>query len=110
MITHGLQKQQSYNELWHPHTKKLKKISTKFDEHNNKCGRGWSPGSDLILDKNTSTLPTLKNDPSDHPFIKDGIFEVDVNFPQRVTPVSIVRQYCEHNNMSYISQSTNNIP
>ena len=59
---------------------------------------------------NTSTLLKLKFDLSDHPFIKDDIFEVGVNFPPRGNPIGIVAQYCEHHNMSYISQSKNNIP
>ena len=95
---------------WDPHTKKLKYFSSaKFDEHKNKFGKGWSPGSELVLDANTSTLPTLKIYPSDHPFIKDDIFEVDVNFPPIGTPTGIFDQYCEYHNMSYISSSTKNI-
>ena len=35
-----------------------------------------------------------------HPFIKDDIFKV----------IGIFAQYCDHHNISYISQSTNNIP
>ena len=60
--------------------------------------------------KNTSTLPTLKIDLSDHLFIKYDIFEVDVNLPPRLTSIGIVTQYCKHHNVSYIPQSTNNIP
>ena len=46
---------------WDPHTNKLKYCSSvKFDEHNNKFGKGWSLGSELMLETNTSTLPTLK--------------------------------------------------
>ena len=59
---------------------------------------------------NTSTFPTFKIDLSDHLFIKDYIFKVDVDLPPRGTPIVIVTQYCEHYNMSYISQSTNNSP
>ena len=52
---------------WDPHTKKLKYCSSeKFDEHNNKFGKGWSPGSELMLCTNIYTLTTLKNNPSDH--------------------------------------------
>ena len=41
---------------WDPHTKKLKYCSyTKFDEHNNKCGKGCSPGYELMLVTNTYT-------------------------------------------------------
>ena len=63
-----------------------------------------------MLGTNTSTLKTLKTDLSDHPFIKDDIFEVNVNLPPRVTTIGIVTKYCEHHNMSYIFQSINNIP
>ena len=60
---------------WDPHAKKLKYFSSeKFDNHNNKLGKGWSPGSELMLDTNISTFPTLKIDLSDHPLIKDGLF------------------------------------
>ena len=54
--------------------------------------------------KNISTLPTLKIDLSDHPFIKDNIFEVNVNFPPRGITIVIVTQNCEHHNISYISK------
>ena len=98
-------------KLWDPHTKKLKYCSsTKFGEHNNKFGKGWSPGSKLMLGTNISTLKKLKTDLSDDPFIKDDIFEVNVNFPPRYTPIVIVAQYCEHHNISYTSLSTNHIP
>ena len=67
-----------------PHTKKLKYCSSvKFYEHNNKFGKGWSPGSELMIDTNISTLPTLKIDLSDHSFIKDDIFEANITFPPR---------------------------
>ena len=50
-------------KLWYPHTKIPKYCSSKkFDEQNNIFGKGWSPGSELILGTNTSTLPTLKID------------------------------------------------
>ena len=58
---------------------------------------------------NISTLPKIKIDISDHPFIKDDIFEVTVDFTPRGTPFGLVARYCEYHNMSYISQSTNNI-
>ena len=94
---------------WGPHTKKIKYFSSaKFHEHNNKFGKGWSPGYEFMLGKNISTLPTLKFYPSYHTFIKDDIFEVNVNFPPRGTNIGIVTQYCGHHNMSYISQSENN--
>ena len=60
--------------------------------------------------KNTSTLPTLIFDLSDHPFIKDNIFEFDVNLAPIGTPIDIATQYCEHHNMSYISQLKKNSP
>ena len=46
---------------WYPQTKKLKYCSSaNFYEHNNKFGKGWSPGYKLIANTNISTLPTLK--------------------------------------------------
>ena len=46
-----------------PHTKKLKYCSyEKFDERNNKFGKGSSPGSVLMIGTNITTLPTLKID------------------------------------------------
>ena len=96
---------------WYPHTKKLKYCSSEnFDEHKNKFGKRWSPGSELMLGKNTSTLPTLIFDLSDHPFIKDNIFEFDLNLTPIGTPIDIATQYCEHHNMSYISQLKKNSP
>ena len=89
---------------WEPHTKKLKYFSYEnFDDRNNIFGKGWSPGSELMLSTNTSTLLILKIDLSDHLFIKDYIFEVHINFAPRGTPIGIVSQYFEHHNMSYIS-------
>ena len=67
-------------------------MKKKCDEHNNKFGKGWSPGSELVLGTNNSTLPTLKIDLSYHPFIKYDIFEVDVNYTPRGTPIGIVTQ------------------
>ena len=44
------------------HTNKIKYFSYEnFDEHNNKFGKGWSPGSKLMIGTNISTLPILKN-------------------------------------------------
>ena len=78
---------------WYPHTKILKCCSyAKFDEHNNKYGKGWSPGSELMLGTNISTLTTLTIDLSDYPFIKYDIFEGNVNFPPRSTLIGIVTQ------------------
>ena len=46
---------------WDPHTKKLGYCSSaQIDEHNNKLGKGCSPGSELIIGTNTYTLRTLK--------------------------------------------------
>ena len=46
---------------WYPNNKKLKYCSSeKFDENNNKFGKGWSPGYGIMLGTNNSTLPTLK--------------------------------------------------
>ena len=67
---------------WDPHNKTLKYgSSVKLDEHNNKFGKGFSPGSELLLGTNISTPPTLKIDLSDHPFIRYDIFEGNVSFP-----------------------------
>ena len=63
-----------------------------------------------MLGANTSTLPTLKTDLSDNPFIKYYIFEATVYFPPRDNTIGIVDQYCEHHNMYFISHSTNNSP
>ena len=46
---------------WYLHTKKLKYCSSaKFDEHNNKICKVWSPGSKIMTVTNFSILPTLK--------------------------------------------------
>ena len=97
-------------KLWDPYTKKLKYCSSeKFDEHNNKFGKEWSSGSELMTGANIFTLPTLKLNLSDYPFIKYDIFGVDVTVPPIDTHICIVAQYCEHHNMAYIYQSTKNI-
>ena len=55
---------------WDLHTKKLRYCSSaNADEHNNKFYKGWPPGSKLMHVTNTSTVPTLKIDPSDHPCV-----------------------------------------
>ena len=96
---------------WYPHTKILKYCSSvNFYEHKNKFGKGWSPGSDIRLGTNTSTLPTLTIELSNHLFVKYYVFEVGFNFPQGGTPIGIIAQYCEHHNITYISQFKNNIP
>ena len=84
--------------------------SEKFDKYNNKFVKGWSPGSNLLNVTDTSSLPTIKMDISYQPFIKDDIFEATVYFPPRGTPIVIINCYCEHHNMTNISQSNNNIP
>ena len=63
-----------------------------------------------MTSKTFSTLPALKFDLSDHPFIKYDIFQVAVNFPPRGIPVGIVAQYGEHHNMSYTYRETNKRP
>ena len=78
-------------KLWDPHTKKLKYCSsTKFDEHSNKFGKLRSLCYEPITGVIFYTLPTFKIDLSGYPFIKDGIFEVTVNFPPRGTPIGDV--------------------
>ena len=80
---------------WEPHTNKLKYFSYEhFDEHNNKFGIGWSPGSELMLGTNISNIIALKNDLWDHPWIKDYVFEVNANFPPRGTSIGIIAKYC----------------
>ena len=37
-------------------------LSAKFDEHNNKYGKVWSPGYEFMLGTNTSIFLTLKID------------------------------------------------
>ena len=59
---------------WDPHTKKLKCFPyAKNDKHNNIFGKGWPSGSTLMNGTNTSNLPMIKIDLSDHPFIKYDI-------------------------------------
>ena len=107
----GYKNSRSTMKWWDPHKKRLKYCSSaKFDEYKNKFGKGWSLGSELMLGTNTSTLPTLKSDISDHLFIKGDIFEGIFNFPPRYTPLGIATQYCEHHNISYISRPENNSP
>ena len=96
-------------KCWYPQTKKVRYcLFANFYEYKNKFGKWWSTGSELMLGTNTSTLTTSKIDLSDHTFIKNDIFEVDVNLSPGGTPIGIVRKYCKHHNMSYIYQSTNN--
>ena len=84
--------------------KKIKLFSAKFDDYNNKFGKGQSPGSTLINGKNIYALPTLEIDISGHPFIKENIFEAAVMLPPRCTTIVIVAQYCEHHNISFVPQ------
>ena len=82
----GYTNSRSTMKWWDPHTNKLKYFSsTEFDEHKNKFGKGWLPGSEVMLGTNNSILPTLNIDLSYHPFIKYDIFKVGVHFPQRGT-------------------------
>ena len=78
--------------------------STIFDEHNNKSGKGWSPGSALMTGTNISAPSTLKTDLSDHPFITYYISEAMVTFTPTSTTIGIVEQLCEHQNILYVSQ------
>ena len=78
---------------WYQHTKKIKYCSSeKYDEHNRKNGKVWSPGYELMIYTNTSIPPTLKIELSDNNFVKYFIFEVYVNFPPRGTPICSVIQ------------------
>ena len=46
---------------WDAHINKLRYCSSeKFDEHNNKFGKGWPPGSNMLNVKNTPDLQTIK--------------------------------------------------
>ena len=69
-----------------------------------------SPGSNSLNGTDTTALPTIKIDPSDHPFIKYDIFEAAVTFPARFNPIDIITYYCEHHKITYIYQSNNNSP
>ena len=55
-------------------------------------------------------LPTLKIDLYYQPLIIEDVFEAAINFPPQSTPVGIVSQYCEHHNMSHISQFIKKLP
>ena len=53
---------------WVPNTNKLKYCSSgKFDEHNNKFGKLWSPDYSLINVTNISAPPMLKLIPQTTP-------------------------------------------
>ena len=53
----GYTKSISTIKWWYPHTKKLKYyLSAKFENYNNKFGKGWSPGSELMLGTNKYTF------------------------------------------------------
>ena len=85
---------------WDTHTKKIQYFpSAKFNAHNSKFGKGWSPGSTLMTRENISALPTLNIDLSDHHFIKYDIFEVIVKFPPMGTPSGMVVHYYDNDNM-----------
>ena len=76
---------------WDPHTNTLKTISSaEFDEDNNKFRKGWSPDSELMVGINVPNLPKFEIYISDHPFIRDGIFEVTVIFNQEVLPLVLL--------------------
>ena len=81
-------------KCWDPHTKKLKYCSyTKFDKHYNKFVKLWLHDSELMTGKNNSTPTTLKTDHTYRIFIKDDIYEVNVNSPPKVTRIGIFSQY-----------------
>ena len=93
-------------KLWEPHTNKIKYCpSAKIYEHKDKFGKVWTPGSELITGTTVSTVPTFIY-LSIRSYLHQiyDIFEVTLKFPPRVTPIGIVYQSCEHNNMSYISK------
>ena len=72
-----------------PHTKRLKYFSSaKFDEHNNKFGKGWSPGSELMLGTNTSTLPILKLTSQIIPLSKMIYLKALLTFHQEALPLA----------------------
>ena len=81
---------------WDPHKKRLKYCSPKnIYKLNTKFCKGLSPGSELMLGTNISNLPTLKIDLSDHPFLKDYIFEDNFNFHKEALPLAL-----SHNTMN----------
>ena len=48
----GYKNRSATMKWWEAHTKKLKYCSyAKFDEHSHKFGKGWSPCSNLMLEK-----------------------------------------------------------
>ena len=105
----GYTKIRAKMKLWNPYTSKLKYCSfAKFDKHNNKFEKRWSPGSVFINGTNISSFTKLKIYLSYNPFIKDDIFGATVEFPPRSTLIGVVPQYFNHQNMSYVSQSTSN--
>ena len=57
----GYTRRRATMKCWDPHTDTLKFYSsTNFYEHNNKCGKVWSPDYELINDTNIYTLIKLK--------------------------------------------------
>ena len=107
----GYTNSRATTKCWDPHINELKYCSyAKFDEHNNKFGRGWSPGYSLMNVKNIPAFLTLTFYLSDLPFIKDDIFEAAVSCPPKGTLIGIVAQYCKHHNMPYVYQPENNSP
>ena len=91
-------------EWWYPRTKQFKYCSSaKFDNHNNKFDKSWYPDSNLSEGKENSSLTTTKIDSSDHPFIKDDIYEAKVIFPPRGTPIGIINYYFDNCNTTYVT-------
>ena len=57
----GYSKNRATIKWWYPHAKKLQHCSSEiFYEHNNKFGKVLSPGFEIMLGTNISTLSTLK--------------------------------------------------
>ena len=106
----GYTNRRAIKKFWDLHTKTLNTAHLQFYVHNNKFRKGWSPSSELMTGKNVPTLTTIINDLSDTPFIENDIFEVTVKFSPRGTLIGTIDEYFEHQNMSYIFQSTNNRP
>ena len=73
---------------WDPHTKILKYCSSEnSDEHNNKFGKVWSPGSELMIGTNISILPTLKLTSNIIPLSKIIYLKAMLNLHQQALPL-----------------------
>ena len=58
----------------------------------------------MLNGKDTSALSTMGIDLYEHPFIKEDIFEETFTFPPRGTPIGIIKYYCDHHNITYITK------